>query len=169
MGLCAGLRAMTAPAATAWAVHLGWWTPQSQLAWIGTMHAVVVVTVLALLELVADKLPNTPPRTAAPGLIARIVMGGLAGACIGSAVPVTGTLGAVLGVAGSLIGCFGGYRARVDLVRTLGTRDFVVAVVEDAIAIAASVWVVRESDAPKEERRWRESPAPAREARAGLS
>lgn len=133
---------MTAPAATAWAIHLGWWTPQSPLAWMGTMPAVVVFTVLALLELVADKLPSTPPRTAAPALSARIVMAGLTGACIGSAVPVTGTLGAVLGVAGSLIGSFGGYRARVDLVRALGTPDFVVAVLEDAIAIAASVWVV---------------------------
>ena len=40
------------------------------------MTAVVVFTVLAALELVADELPSTTPsRTAPPGLIARIAMG----------------------------------------------------------------------------------------------
>jgi uncharacterized membrane protein len=32
--------------------------------------------------IIFDKLPNTPNRTAPPGLIARIVTGGLTGACV---------------------------------------------------------------------------------------
>lgn len=142
IGFFTGLRALTPPAVTAWAVHLGWWAPQSPLAWIGTTPAVILFTILALLELVGDKLPSTPARTATPGLIARIAMGGFTGACLGSALPVTGVLGAVLGVAGSLIGTFGGYRVRIGLARALGTPDFVVALLEDVVTIAGAVWVV---------------------------
>ena len=82
IGFFGGLRALTAPAATAWAVYLGWLKLDGWLALIGSLSAVVIFTVLAIVELVADKLPRTPNRTAPPGLIARIVMGGLTGACI---------------------------------------------------------------------------------------
>ena len=76
------MRALTAPAATAWAVYLGWLKLERPLSLIGSLPAVAIFTVLAIVELVADKLPQTPSRTAPPGLIARIVMGGLTGACI---------------------------------------------------------------------------------------
>ena len=82
IGLFAGLRALTAPAATAWAAHLGWLKLQGVLALIGSTPSVAIFTILAVLELVADKLPKTPSRTSPPGLIARIVMGGLTGACV---------------------------------------------------------------------------------------
>jgi len=49
----------------------------------------------------------------------------------------------VLGcVAGALAGCYGGYQVRSRLVKALGTPDFVVALVEDIIAIGGSIWVV---------------------------
>ncbi len=142
IGLFAGLRSLTAPAITAWAAHLGWLDLAGPLAWIGSTTAVVVFTVLAVLELVADKLPSTPSRTAPPGLIARIAMGGLSGACLGAAAGGSTGLGGLLGIAGALVGCFGGYQARTNLVRTLGTPDAVVAVLEDVITIAGSLWVV---------------------------
>ena len=143
IGLFAGLRSFTAPAATAWAGHLGWLKLQSPLAWLGTLPAAIVFTVLALAELVADKLPKTPSRTAPPGLIARILMGALCGA----AVSVGGAqgswlTGAIAGVIGALVGCFGGYQVRTRLVKALGTPDYVIAVVEDLVAIGGSLWVV---------------------------
>src|ERR1700752_4071900 len=82
IGFFGGLRSLTAPAATAWAVYLGWLKLERPLALIGSLPAVVIFKLLAVVELVADKLPQTPSRTAPPGLIARIVMGGLTGACI---------------------------------------------------------------------------------------
>lgn len=142
IGFFAGLRSLTAPAMTALAVHLGWLQVQPSLAWIGSTPAVVIFVLLALLELVGDKLPRTPSRTSPPGLIARIVMGGLAGACVGSAVAGAGGVGALLGIVGGIAGCYGGYRARIGVVQALGTPDFVVAVVEDLIAIVGSLWVV---------------------------
>jgi uncharacterized membrane protein len=80
IGFFAGLRSLTAPATTAWAVYLGWLKLERPLALIGSLPAVAIFTLLAIVELVADKLPQTPSRTSPPGLIARIVMGGLPGA-----------------------------------------------------------------------------------------
>jgi uncharacterized membrane protein len=61
---------------------LGWLKLERPLALIGSLPAVAIFTLLAVVELVADKLPRTPSRTAPPGLIARIVLGGLTGACV---------------------------------------------------------------------------------------
>jgi uncharacterized membrane protein len=142
IGFFGGLRALTAPAATAWAVYLGWLKLDGWLALIGSLSAVVIFTVLAIIELVADKLPRTPNRTAPPGLIARIVMGGLMGACITAAAAQGVFIGALLGAVGGIAGCFLGYRARSGLVHVLGIRDIYVALAEDMVAIAGSLWVV---------------------------
>jgi uncharacterized membrane protein len=75
-------------------------------------------------------------------LIARIVMGALAGACVATAGGVGAVAGALLGVVGALVGTFGGYQLRTRLVKTLGTPDFVVAVLEDLVTIGGSLWVV---------------------------
>ena len=142
IGLFAGLRALTAPAATAWAAHLGWLKLQGVLALIGSTPSVAIFTILAVLELVADKLPKTPSRTSPPGLIARIVMGGLTGACVAAGGGEGAVLGAVLGIVGGVVGCFGGFQARTRLVKALRTPDIYVAIIEDLVAIAGSLWVV---------------------------
>ena len=142
IGFFAGLRALTAPAATAWAVHLGWLNLGSPLSLIGSLPSVAIFTLLAVLELVADKLPRTPSRTAPPGLIARIIMGGLTGACVAAGGGEGALLGAVLGVAGGVAGCFAGYKARTGVVKALGTPDTYVALLEDLVAIAGCLWVV---------------------------
>ena len=142
IGFFAGLRAFTAPAATAWAVYLGWLKLERPLALIGSLPAVAIFTLLAVVELVADKLPRTPSRTAPPGLIARIVLGGLTGACVAAGGAQGVFLGAVLGLVGGVVGCFLGYRARIGIMKALGTRDIYVALLEDLVAIAGSWWAV---------------------------
>ena len=142
IGFFGGLRSLTAPAATAWAVYLGWLKIERPLSLIGSLPAVGILTLLAVVELVADKLPRTPSRTAPPGLIARIVMGGLTGACVAAGGTQGIFLGILLGAAGGVAGCFLGYRARTALVKALSTRDIYIALVEDLVAIAGSLWVV---------------------------
>lgn len=142
IGFFAGLRSLTAPAATAWAAHLGWLKLERPLSLIGSIPSVVIFTVLAVGELVADKLPKTPSRTSPPGLIARIVMGGLTGACVAAGGGQGAFVGALLGALGGVVGCFAGYQARTRLVKALGTRDTYVALLEDLLAIAGCFWVV---------------------------
>jgi uncharacterized membrane protein len=153
IGVIAGLRSLTAPAVTAWAAHLGWLNLRNtSLAFLGSTAAVAVLTLLALVELVTDKLPVTPSRLKPPGLIARFVMGGLSGAAValaGALVCLIANiqlhslaLGAVLGAAGGIAGAFAGYQVRTRLVRALKVPDFVIAVLEDLIAIAAGLCIV---------------------------
>jgi uncharacterized membrane protein len=142
IGFFAGLRSLMAPATTAWAVHLGWLRLERPLSLIGSLPSVVIFTVLAVVELVADKLPKTPNRTSPPGLIARIVTGGLTGACVAAGGAQGVLLGTMIGAIGGVVGCFGGYQARMRLVKALGTRDIYVALVEDLVAVAGCLWVV---------------------------
>jgi uncharacterized membrane protein len=143
IGVIAGLRSFTAPAVTAWAAHRHWLNlHNSPLSFMGSATAVVVFTLLALGELVADQLPSTPSRTDLPGLIARIVLGGLSGAAVAASGSQSFALGAILGMAGGIAGAFAGYQARTRLVRALKVPDFVIACVEDAVAIGGGLLMV---------------------------
>jgi uncharacterized membrane protein len=143
IGVVAGLRSMTAPAIVAWAAHLGWINlSSSPLAFIGSAWAVGIFTLGALGEFVADQLPTTPARTTAVPLAARIVMGLLTGACMGIAAGASLWLGGLIGAIGAIVGAFGGYRARVGLVRALHAPDFAVAIPEDLVAIGLGLFLV---------------------------
>ena len=142
IGIFAGLRTFTPPAVVAWAVYLGWLKITGPLAFIGSLPAVIIVSLLAIGELVFDKLPNTPNRTAPPGLIGRIVTGGFTGACVALGGGESAYVGAALGVVGGIVGCFGGYQARFRLVRFLRQPDFNVALIEDLIAVGGSLLIV---------------------------
>ena len=142
IGLFAGLRSLTPPAAVAWAVHLGWLKLVRPLSLIGSLPAVIILSLLAVTEIILDKLPNTPNRTAPVGLIARIVTGGLTGACVSVGGGKSALVGAGLGVLGGIVGCFGGYHARAQLVKFLRQPDFNIAVLEDLIAIGGSLFIV---------------------------
>jgi uncharacterized membrane protein len=143
IGIVGGLRSLTAPAVVAWAAHRKWLNlHDSPLSFMGSTVAVGVFTVLALGELVLDKLPSTPSRTAPGGLISRIAFGGLSGATVaaGGLQPIV--LGAVLGATGGIVGAFAGYQARTRLVRAAEVPDFVIACLEDAIAIGGALLIV---------------------------
>ncbi len=142
IGLVAGLRSFTAPAVVSWAAHLGWINLHgTAMAFMGSVWAVTIFTLLAFAELVADQLPKAPSRTAPVGLSARIVTGALTGACLAVAGGVALWLGVLAGVAGGIAGAFGGYHARVGLVRALHVPDFAIAIPEDLIAIGLGLFL----------------------------
>jgi uncharacterized membrane protein len=144
IGLIDGLRSMTAPAAVAWAARLGWLNLRdTPFAFLASTVAVVVFTVFALGEFVADQLPSTPPRTEPAGLIARVVMGGFCGACLAASGKQSLVVGACLGAVGAVIGAFAGYQARTRSVKDLGVRDLFVALTEDALAIGGALLIVQ--------------------------
>jgi uncharacterized membrane protein len=143
IGIVAGLRALLAPATVAWAAHLGWLDLHgSPLAFMGSTAAVVILTVLAVGELVGDKMPQTPKRTALPSLLARIVTGGLCGITLCEAAGKSLVTGALLGAIGALIGAFAGYEIRRRLVSNLHIKDFFVAICEDLVAIGLACFLV---------------------------
>jgi len=143
IGLICGLRSLTGPAVITLAAHWKWIDlHNSALSFLGSTAAVIVAIVAALIEIIVDKLPNTPKRTEALGLIARLLFGGLCGAAICAARDQSMVIGAVLGGAGGLIGAFAGYQARTRLVRALGVPDVVVALIEDAVAIGGGFLIV---------------------------
>jgi uncharacterized membrane protein len=142
IGLFAGFRSLTAPAMVAWAVYLGWLTLTRPLSLIGTLPAVIILSVLAVTEIIFDKLPTTPSRTAPPGLIARIIMGALAGACIAVNGGKGIAIGALLGAAGGIVVTFVGYQVRRRVVSNLNVPDFYVAIVEDLITLGGCLWIV---------------------------
>jgi uncharacterized membrane protein len=141
IGVVAGLRCMTAPAAVSWAAHLGWirlaGTP---LAFLGATITPYLFTLLAIIELIVDQLPKTPSRKAPVGFGARLLTGGLSGAAFGAG---AGSLlgGLVAGVIGAVIGTLGGFEARKRLARVFG-RDLPAALLEDLVAVGGAILIV---------------------------
>ena len=136
VGFAAGLRSLTPPAVVAWAARLGWLNlSDSPLRFMASTIAVVIFSLLAVFELIADMLPQTPKRTAPVPLVARILMGGLCGACLCAASNQSLIIGAILGAVGGVIGAFTGYEIRRRLVAGLHFKDTLVALLEDLVAI----------------------------------
>jgi uncharacterized membrane protein len=141
IGIVAGLRALTAPAAISWAAHLGLLPLQgTPLAWLGYAFTPYIFTVLALGELFNDKLPKTPSRTIPPQFITRIVTGALSGAAIGAARQSL-ILGLIAGAIGAVAGTLGGAAIRSRLAGIFG-KDLPAALLEDAVAIILAIVVV---------------------------
>lgn len=142
IGVIAGLRAMMAPAAVSWATHLGSGLDLSGswLAFLAFRWTPLIISVAALAELVTDQLPTTPSRKVPPQFGARLVMGAVSGAAIGT--PSGAWIaGLVLGVVGAVIGTLVGAWGRGRLAAAFG-RDRPAALIEDVVAIAASVFVI---------------------------
>ena len=88
----------------------------------------IVFPILAIGEYVADAFPQMPPRTSIGPLLFRCASGAFMGWTV-ARIP-----GIIMGVAGALIGTFGGYRARMRLIAKTGAIP--AALIEDVIAIA---------------------------------
>ena len=142
LGVVAGLRTMTAPAAVSIGAAAGW-LPLSGTwaAFMGFRFTPYVAGLLALVEFVGDHLPSTPSRKVPQQFGARIVSGAFCGAVLGT---VGGAMlpGLVAGVIGAIVGTLGGYEARKRLVAAIGGKDLPIALLEDAVAVLLALWVV---------------------------
>ena len=100
-----------------------------------------IFSVLAIVELVTDQLPNTPSRKVPQQFGARLVTGALCGRDDrrGAGMSIGGL---VAGVIGAVIGTLGGYEARKRLVAATGGRDLPIALVEDAVAVFGALLIV---------------------------
>ena len=118
IGFVAGLRSMMPLAMLRAAKH----------DWTGILFAVV-----ALGELIADKLPQTPSRLSIMPLAGRIVVGAYAGATVSAFHSGSLVAGALIGAAAALAGSYAGHAYRTQLASRV--PDLTLALVEDAVAI----------------------------------
>jgi uncharacterized membrane protein len=124
IGMSCGLRSMIGPAVVRWRDR-----DPVRLA----------LAALAAGELVADKLPATPPRTIPPALIFRAISGGFSGHWVARSLAEDGRSGACIGALGALVGAYAGMAVRSRIVRASGLPDPLVALAEDALALGGAV------------------------------
>ena len=135
LGVACGLRAMIGLAAVSWAAGSqllplqGTW-----LSFLGNRVTPYITSLLAIGEMINDKLPKTASRLVPPQFGARIVMGAFAGTAIGLSHGHL-AMGILCGVVGSVVGTLAGARARAFAAKLFG-RDLPAALLEDVVAIA---------------------------------
>lgn len=147
LGLVAGMRSMMPLAAVS---ILLWSHPELAPSaapgrWFARPWLAVLLVLAALGELIVDKLPSTPNRTALAPFLGRVITGGLAGAVAAQIGHLSGWIGAALGVVGAVFSTFAMFHARRAAVRAAGIRDPFVGAGEDLLAIALSavaVWLL---------------------------
>jgi|SRR5580698_11648701 uncharacterized membrane protein len=142
IGIIAGLRTFTAPAAVSWGVRFGRVAlAGTHLAFMGSIITASIFTLLALAEIVfIDPNPKTPSRKGAQGFGARVVSGAFSGACLGAAGDSL-WLGLLLGAIGAVIGTYGGAAFRGRLAVAFG-KDLPAAITEDVVAIVGAILII---------------------------
>jgi len=140
-GTASGLRALIGLAAISWAAHLSYLQlDHTWLAFLGYAFTPYVLSLMAVGELVNDKLPKTPSRLIPPQFITRIVTSALCGIAIG----LSGhqmIVGLVAGILGGVVGTIGGAKAR-DAAAKLFGRDLPAALLEDVTALGIVVFAL---------------------------
>jgi uncharacterized membrane protein len=140
LGFITGMRTMTPMAVLCWFAWLkllplnGSWA-----SWCATLPAVVIFTLLAAAEYVADKFGMSPRPTRIPFLIVRFFFGGLVGAILASALNASGVEAGTLAVLGALVGAFAAYQLRRQLTRRIGCQTWHVTLTEDIFAVACAI------------------------------
>jgi uncharacterized membrane protein len=141
IGVVAGSRAMTAPAAVAWGAWLGWIDLSPTWAsFLGSGWAVLILSILAIVEFITDQLPSTPSRKVPQQFGARVVTGGFSGAALG-ALSGNWIAGLVAGAIGAAVGTYGGAELRGRMAAAFGS-DRPAALIEDALAIGLGLIAV---------------------------
>lgn len=148
IGFVSGLRSMTGPAVASCAVVYGDLdVSDTPLSFMGCEKAAQILTVAALGEMIADKLPAIPDRRRAPSFIWRITSGALSGATIGASEEAL-VPGLIAGIAGTIAGTLGGAEGRKKLADLFGC-DLPAALVEDATAVGLGMAAVNEGFPPE--------------------
>jgi uncharacterized membrane protein len=141
LGIVAGLRAATPLAAISIGAYLGWIDLSATWAgFLGNMYVAIILTILAIVELVGDQLPQTPSRKVPPQFSARVISGAVCGLVVG--LPTGNWIaGLIAGAFGAVIGTLGGAEVRSHLA-TAFKRDLPAGLLEDAVAVIVALVAV---------------------------
>ena len=143
MGVASGMRSLASPAIISQLARSGL-APvnHSPLAFLNNPLTAKTAAVLAVGELVVDKLPFTPSRTKAPLLVTRVISGAVGGAAVCSAKRRSLFVGALLGAAAAVGASYGTYHLRRWAGKKLNLPDPIVAVVEDVLVVGCAAVVL---------------------------
>jgi len=103
--------------------------------------AVVALSAMAVGEVIADKLPNTPSRLAPPALAGRVIIGGTACAVASLAQGRRSDIGALVGSVGVIAGSVLGYAWRTQVPLPLPALPRALA--EDGLAVMLGRWALQ--------------------------
>jgi uncharacterized membrane protein len=144
LGVLAGMRTFSAPVVASHILsrHKSKDLAESPLKFMQSDTTSLVFKVLAVGELVGDKLPTTPNRTATPGVIGRCVSGALAGASIFKASRNNALAGAIIGSVAALGSTFGCYYLRKFAGAKTGIIDPIIGGIEDALVAGAGACLI---------------------------
>jgi uncharacterized membrane protein len=147
LGAVAGVRSMSAPALLSRAASRGdiGGIEGTPFAFLASPRTARILTVLAVGEALADKLPFSPDRISAPGLVGRMASGALVGATLFAAAERRTPLGAGFGLLAAVSASYPSYYLRVKTQEKLGAPNWAVGLVEDALAEGAGLLTLRKS------------------------
>jgi uncharacterized membrane protein len=143
LGFVTGLRSMTGLAGIARALAV----PRSARRGTGARasgatadRASKAAALLALGEMIADKLPGMPARTEPVPLLGRVAVGAYIGATLARN---SGAVGGIVGAATALLGSYCGKEMRERLSGRDRPTDVALGFLEDAIAVGATTLLAR--------------------------
>ena len=133
----AGMRAMTAPALVSHYLqsHPSRKLQRTKLGFMQTRQAAAICKVLAVGEIIGDKLPMTPNRTEAGGLVGRGVSGALVGATLALAQRKNHLVGASIGMVSALGATYISFLLRKKLTEETPISGLVWGALEDLLAV----------------------------------
>jgi uncharacterized membrane protein len=136
LGAITGLRSLSGPAFLSRAASQGRLDLDgTPLGFVSSPYVSRALLVMALGELVGDKLSITPSRTSPPVLLWRAVSGGLVGSASFVSEDRRATTGAAIGSAAAVVAALAGEKLRALAGEKIGLPDPVVALAEDAIVL----------------------------------
>jgi uncharacterized membrane protein len=145
LGAVSGLRTASGPAFVGLAASRGDLDlGGTRLAFLGSPRLSKALVVMALGELVGDKLPMAPSRTTLPSLLGRAASGGLVGAALFVAEGRRAAAGAALGASAAVAAAFTGEQLRALVGQKIGLPNPVVALAEDAIVLLVGSRALRD-------------------------
>ncbi len=145
LGAVAGVRSMSAPALLSRAASRGGidGIEDTPFAFLASSRTARILTVLAVGEALADKLPFAPDRISAPGLLGRMASGALVGAALFAAAERRAAPGAGLGLLSAAAASYPSYYLRVKTQEKLGVPNWALGLVEDALAEGVGLLALR--------------------------
>jgi len=142
---------MAAPAIVSRFAHAGLLPLQdSQIKFLGHKNSAKTTAIMALGEMVADKLPFIPSRTSVFPLVTRAVSGALSATAFTKARKRSAVIGGLIGSLAAVGASYGAYKLRKSVGQKLHVPDTIVAIAEDAMVAACGFALLRALRAAEE-------------------